>query len=215
VGLLDTLWRLIRGGTTESLTGLDPESTRLLIGLGNPGPEYIETRHNVGFRTVDELAKRLGAGWRDRTDSLSSVVAVAKPSTQVTVVLAKPQTYMNRSGQAVKALLDFLALDSSNALIIYDEMDLAFGVLRLREQGSPGTHNGMRSVVSSLGTDRIPRLRIGIGQAEPGDATSHVLSEFEPETRDAVDELIERAADAAAAWAEQGAAVAMNRYNKT
>jgi PTH1 family peptidyl-tRNA hydrolase len=99
--------------------------------------------------------------------------------------------------------------------VVYDDMDLPFGRLRLRERGSPGTHNGMRSIVSVLGTEDIPRLRIGIGQASPGDATEHVLSEFAPEDQEAVAELISRAADAALAWAEQGAAVAMNRYNNT
>ncbi len=215
MGIFDLLWQLLGWRSAEPLTGLDPERTRLLVGLGNPGPEYLETRHNVGFRGVDELAQRFGAAWQNKTDSLSSLVAVIHPDEERTVVLAKPQMYMNRSGQAVKALLDFLNIDSSNALIIYDEMDLPFGVLRLRERGSPGTHNGMRSVVSGLGNDHIPRLRIGIGQGQPGEATSHVLSEFAPEQRDAVDQLIDRAAEAALAWAEQGAEVAMNRYNKT
>jgi peptidyl-tRNA hydrolase, PTH1 family len=215
VALLDVLWRLLGRRSVEPFTGLDPERTRLLVGLGNPGPEYLETRHNVGFRSVDELAQRYKAAWQDKTDSLSSLVAVIHPSEDLTVVLAKPQTYMNRSGNAVREVLEFLKLPAEQALIVYDEMDLPFGVLRLRERGSPGTHNGMRSVVSSLGSDEIPRLRIGIGQAQPGEATNHVLSEFAPEEREAVDELIERASDAALAWAEQGAAVAMNRYNKT
>jgi PTH1 family peptidyl-tRNA hydrolase len=99
-------------------------------------------------------------------------------------------------------------------LIVYDEMDLSFGSLRLRERGSPGTHNGMRSVVAALQTEGVARLRIGIGQARPGEATDHVLSEFAPDELEAVKELINRAADAALAWAIDGAAVAMNRYNK-
>jgi PTH1 family peptidyl-tRNA hydrolase len=98
-------------------------------------------------------------------------------------------------------------------LIVFDDMDLPFGTLRLRERGSPGTHNGMRSIITSLDDDDIPRLRIGIGQATPGAATSHVLSEFDADERDIVDELVERAADAAVAWAIDGAATAMNRYN--
>src|ERR671938_175504 len=135
-------------------------------------------------------------------------------ATRLIVGLGKPHTFMNRSGKAVQDLLDFLDLPTDRCLVVYDEMDLPFGTLRLRERGSPGTHNGMRSVVRTLGTDSIPRLRIGISQASPGDATSHVLSEFAPEERDDVDELIARAADASLAWALDGAVVAMNRYNK-
>ena len=206
--------RLFARAPVEPLTRLDPETTRLIVGLGNPGPEYADTRHNVGFRCVDELARRHGGTWQDKTSALSSLVAVIHPREDLTVVLAKPQTFMNRSGTAAQDLLEFLNLPSERCLVVYDEMDLPFGALRLRERGSPGTHNGMRSVVRRLGTENIPRLRIGISQASPGDATSHVLSEFAPEERDDIDDLISRAADAALAWALDGAAVAMNRYNK-
>jgi peptidyl-tRNA hydrolase, PTH1 family len=214
LSLTDWLRRLFRRGTTDPLTGLDPERTRLIVGLGNPGPEYADTRHNVGFRAVQKLAKRHSAAWQDKTDVVASQVAVIHPDQDITVVLARPQTFMNRSGQAVRGLTEFLKLNAGQMLIVYDEMDLPFGTLRLRERGSPGTHNGMRSVVSSLRTEAVPRLRVGIGQSSPGEATSHVLSEFSPEEEDSLDELIERAADAALAWAEHGAAEAMNRYNK-
>jgi PTH1 family peptidyl-tRNA hydrolase len=213
--LLDFLWRLLGRRTVEPLTGLDPERTRLIVGLGNPGPEYTETRHNIGFRTVDELARRFGARWQDKTDALGSVVAVVAREHEPNLVLAKPQAYMNRSGTPVRNLIEFLKLEPPQALIVYDEMDLPFGTLRVRERGSPGTHNGMRSVVSGVGSQDIPRLRVGIGQSQPGEATNHVLSEFTPEEGEAVEELIQRAADAALAWAEHGAVVAMNRYNKT
>ena len=212
--MFDFLRRLFARAPVEPITGLEPEATRLIVGLGNPGPEYADTRHNVGFRCVEELARRHAASWQDRTSALSSLVAVIHPTPDLNVVLAKPQTFMNRSGKAVKDLVEFLKLDTAQCLVTYDEMDLAFGTLRLRERGSPGTHNGMRSVVRTLGTDDLPRLRIGIGQASPGEATSHVLSEFAPDEREDVDELIARAADAALAWALDGAAVAMNRYNK-
>src|SRR6266849_5795070 len=210
------LRRLFRRQTTDSLVGLDPQNTRLIVGLGNPGPEYADTRHNLGFRCVEELARRYGAAWQDKTNSWNSLIAVIHPNAddpKITVVLAKPQTYMNRSGAAVEALLDFLGLERDKCLIVYDDMDLPFGILRLRQRGSPGTHNGMRSVVASLQSDEIPRLRIGISQAAPGDATSHVLSEFTPDERGAVDDLVSRAADAAIARAIDGADVAMNRYN--
>jgi peptidyl-tRNA hydrolase, PTH1 family len=212
--LFDFLRRLFTRPSAESLTRLDPETTRLVVGLGNPGPEYADTRHNVGFRCVEELTRRHAAAWQDKANVVGSLVAVAHPTAEMTLVLAKPQTFMNRSGTAVKSLVEFLKLDATRCLVVYDDMDLPFGTLRLRERGSPGTHNGMRSVVRSLGTDNIPRLRIGISQASPGDATSHVLSEFAPEEREDVDDLINRAADAALAWALDGAAVAMNRYNK-
>jgi PTH1 family peptidyl-tRNA hydrolase len=210
------LRRLFRRGSTNSLVGLDPQQTRLIVGLGNPGPEFADTRHNLGFRCVEELAQRDAAAWQDKTAAWNSLIAVIHPRVDdpvLTVVLAKPQTFMNRSGAAVKALLDFLGLERDQCLIVYDDMDLPFGALRLRQRGSAGTHNGMRSIVSSLESDGVPRLRIGINQASPGDATSHVLSEFTPDERAAVNALVSRAADAAIAWTIDGAEVAMNRYN--
>jgi len=161
------------------------------------------------------MASRYGAGWYDRRAAVESVVARVTPEGELTVVLGKPHTYMNRSGTAVRAMLERLGIESAGCLVVYDDMDLPFGALRLRERGSPGTHNGMRSVIATLGTDAVPRLRIGISQASPGEATSHVLSEFAPDERQAVEALVERAADAALAWAINGAAVAMNRYNST
>lgn len=210
------LRRLFRRPSAEPLTGLDPLRTRLIVGLGNPGPEYADTRHNLGFRCVEDIARRHNAAWQDRTQGLASYVAVVHTEAEnETIVLAKPQTFMNRSGPAVRDLLGFLKLDPQRTLIVYDEMDLPFGRLRLRERGSAGTHNGMRSVVSSLQTEDVARLRVGIGQSSPGEATSHVLGEFEADQQAAVDELVRHAADAALEWAEHGAAVAMNRYNKT
>jgi peptidyl-tRNA hydrolase, PTH1 family len=209
--VLDALLRLFRRRQIPSLSGLVPERTKLIVGLGNPGPEYADTRHNLGFRCVDVIAKHHQAAWQDKAASRVTVI----PRGEQTLVLAKPQTFMNRSGRAVRDLLELLRLETQDALIVYDEMDLPFGTLRLRERGSAGTHNGMRSVVSALETDDIPRLRIGIGQSSPGEATSHVLGEFDKEEREAVEALVQRAADAAMDWAELGATVAMNRYNKT
>jgi PTH1 family peptidyl-tRNA hydrolase len=213
LSLASFLGRLFRRGSTEALTGLDPEQTRLIVGLGNPGPEFSDTRHNLGFRCVEVVAKRHGAAWQDKTAPLDANVAVVHVDQDLTLVLAKPQTYMNRSGRAARALLEFLKLGPQNCLVVYDEMDLPFGTLRLRERGSAGTHNGMRSVVTELGTEAVARLRIGIGQSSPGEATAHVLSEFGAEEADAVQAVIDRAADASEAWAEQGANAAMNRYN--
>jgi PTH1 family peptidyl-tRNA hydrolase len=159
------------------------------------------------------MARRANALWQDRVDSMSSMVAVTNTTAGQALVLAKPQTFMNRSGTAARRLIEFLNLPSSHVLVVYDDMDLPFGSLRLRERGSAGTHNGMRSVVKALGPD-IARLRVGIGQSPPGAATDHVLSEFAPAEAPAVEALIERAADAATDWAERGAVAAMNQYNK-
>jgi PTH1 family peptidyl-tRNA hydrolase len=211
----ELLRTLFRRPSADRLTGLDPLQSRLIVGLGNPGPEYADTRHNLGFRCVEELARRYHAAWQDKTVGLASKVAVVRPAPDMTVVLAKPQTFMNRSGPAVRDLVGFLKLDTRRTLVVYDEMDLPFGRLRLRERGSAGTHNGMRSVVSSQHSDDVARLRVGIGQSAPGEATLHVLGEFADEEEAAVDDLIARSADAALDWAEHGAAVAMNRYNNT
>jgi PTH1 family peptidyl-tRNA hydrolase len=200
--------RRFRREPVDPFEGLAREHARLIVGLGNPGPEYAATRHNIGFRCVDELAQRCGARWQPHAPSQSHI-AVAPA-----LVLAKPQTFMNRSGTAISGLLAATQLPSDRVLVVYDEMDLPLGTLRLRERGSPGTHNGMRSVVRELGTEEVPRLRIGISQATPGAAIDHVLSEFAPDEQEAVDALVGRAADAALAWANEGAAVAMNRYNR-
>src|SRR5437879_2734706 len=180
-----------------------------MVGLGNPGPDYADTRHNLGFKCVERLAQRYGAAWLDRKSGLDSLVAVVKPNEDdLNIVLVKPQTFVNRSGTAVRAIVDALGIPPGQCLVVYDDMDSPFGTLRLRERGSPGTHNGMRSVVARLETDAVPRLRIGISQAAPGEAIAHVLSEFPPGERQAVEDLVARAADAALAWAINGAAVA-------
>jgi peptidyl-tRNA hydrolase, PTH1 family len=205
--MLNWLWRLF-AGPPDPLAGVDQDQARLIVGLGNPGPKYAHTRHNVGFQCLDVLASRLGLDWA--TDD-ASLVAVAADR----MVLAKPQTFMNRSGPAVAQLVDRLGIADERALVIYDDMDLPFGSLRLRARGSPGTHNGMRSVISAMGTEHVARLRIGISQAAPGSAIDHVLSPFTPDEQPLIDDLIDRAADAALAWAKDGAEVAMNRYNKS
>jgi peptidyl-tRNA hydrolase, PTH1 family len=199
----------------DPLVGLEPETTRVVVGLGNPGPEYADTRHNLGFLCVEALARQYSAVWHDRKSDLACLLAVIRPTDGIAVVLVKPLTFMNRSGTAVRAVLDRLGVPPDRCLIVYDDMDLPFGNLRLRERGSPGTHTGMRSVVASQETSAVPRLRIGISQASPGDAISHVLSEFAPSERDAIQDLVARAAAAALDWALHGATVAMNRYNKS
>jgi PTH1 family peptidyl-tRNA hydrolase len=196
------------GPPADPLAHLPTPEVRLIVGLGNPGPEYARTRHNIGFLVLDELASRCATGWQTADDAHSLV------GIQDRLILAKPQTYMNRSGAAVHRLLERLELPRDRCLIVYDDMDLPFGSLRLRQRGSAGTHNGMRSVVSAVGSTDIPRLRIGISQAgQPGGAIDHVLGEFSDAERAEVASLLSTAADAVLAWANEGAAVAMNRYN--
>jgi PTH1 family peptidyl-tRNA hydrolase len=161
---------------------------------------------------VGKLAEPLGAIWEDDRARTASRVAVA--ATQGTpIVLAQPQTFMNVSGAAVEKLLKALHLPPARLLVVYDDMDLPVGSIRVRERGSAGTHNGMRSIVTSLGTERFPRLRIGVGQSMDQDARDHVLSPFAPDERAHADAAVERAVQAALAWATEGAAAAMNRYN--
>src|SRR6266851_952740 len=130
----ELLRRLFRRPSTDSLAGLDPQKARLIVGLGNPGPEYADTRHNLGFRCVESLAQRYGGSWHDRRQDLESLVAVIEPADEVTVVLARPQTFMNRSGTAVRALIERLGIAPGRCLVVYDDMDLPFGALRLRER---------------------------------------------------------------------------------
>jgi PTH1 family peptidyl-tRNA hydrolase len=154
----------------------------------------------------------LDATWNHAREAHSQV-AIGQDS-ELTLVLVKPQTYMNRSGAAVRLLLEQLEVQRAQCLVIYDDMDLPFGALRLRERGSAGTHNGMRSVVEALGSEDIPRLRIGISQAHTSTAIEHVLGGFSAAEQAQVDQVVRRAADAAQAWAKLGASAAMNRYNR-
>jgi len=201
-----------RSAPVDPLAGLEPTRLRLVVGLGNPGREYADTRHNMGFLCVDELARRCAAAWTDDVQRTRSRIALGQAD-DLRIVLAEPQTFMNRSGGAVAELVHRLNVDLQHVLVVYDDMDLPFGALRLRERGSPGTHNGMRSVVGALG-ENVPRLRIGIGQAAPGGAIDHVLGGFAAEEEEEVRELVGRAADATYAWATESAVAAMNRFNR-
>ena len=184
----------------------------LIVGLGNPGEQYAKTRHNLGFQCASELARRHGLDFDKKI--AKSRVAEGQIAGQ-RVALAKPFTYMNAIGQAVVGLSNWYKIaPAQELLVIYDELDLPFGVLRLRERGSAGTHNGMKSVVGQLGTQAFPRLRIGIGQGPPGrDAASYVLGRFTREEQEQVPDLVARAADAAEVVLREGLIAAMNRFN--
>ncbi|MBK9942070.1 MAG: aminoacyl-tRNA hydrolase [Kouleothrix sp.] len=184
----------------------------IILGLGNPGEEYAKTRHNIGFQCVNELARRHGLGFD--TKLAKSRVATGTIAGQ-RVALAKPFTYMNLIGQAAVGLCQWYKLPADqNLLVIYDDLDLPFGTLRLRERGSAGTHNGMKSVVSLLGSQVFPRIRVGIGQGPPGrDAASYVLGRFTREEAAALPAIIARVADAAESVLREGFTAAMNGYS--
>jgi PTH1 family peptidyl-tRNA hydrolase len=185
---------------------------KLVVGLGNPGFRYEGTRHNVGFATVDLLAKRHGATWEAAPRGIEAFIARWRAQD---VVLAKPLTFMNNSGSAVQALLQFYKIEAPDSLVVFDEAQLETGRLRIRSDGSSGGHNGLKSVIASLGTEQVPRLRIGVGRGDGRrDLANHVLARFEPEEREAIADAIERAADAAETFVTDGPAVAMNRYNR-
>ena len=183
---------------------------KIVVGLGNPGSKYAGTRHNVGFDVVDYLAAAPGcSAFRDRFEAL---VAEAKEGDE-TVLLVKPQTFMNLSGRAVRAVLDFYKLPVDQVLVVCDDFNLPLGKLRVRAKGSHGGQNGLRNIQDQLGTDAYARLRIGVGQPGSGDAVDHVLSRFKPGERAAVEEAVAAAAQAVLVWVRSGTEACMNRFN--
>ncbi len=184
--------------------------TRLIVGLGNPGPRYRDTRHNVGFGCVDLLAERWGIAVRDRrrTTALGQGYREGTP-----VVLAKPRTFMNLSGESVGYLLARFGGRPADLVIVYDEMALPLGRIRLRARGSDAGHNGMKDIIRTVRTIDFPRLRIGIGGPGMSGSVEHVLGRFSDEEKPAVDAAIARAADAVECLITEGIDIAMNRYN--
>lgn len=182
---------------------------RIVVGLGNPGPRYVGTRHNIGFRVVDALAPRR-ADWE--ADEQAETARARWGGEDV--ILVKPLTYMNRSGDAVRALQERVGFEPDQVLVVVDDFLLDFGRLRLRRSGSDGGHNGLASVLDRLQTDQIPRLRLGIGPVpDDRDDIDFVLSPFSAD--EDVDGLVERGRSAAHCWAHEGIDAAMNRYNCT
>lgn len=184
---------------------------KLVVGLGNPGPRYAGTRHNIGFDVVDYLAAAPGVGrWRSRFEAQ---VADAVEGTDQ-VLLMKPETFMNLSGRAVRAAIDFYKLVVTDLLVVCDDIALPVGKLRARAKGSDGGQKGLRSIEQQLGTPDYSRLRIGVGApGEHLDAADHVLSRYKPGERAAVDDAIAQAAQAVLLWVRQGIDVCMNRVN--
>ena len=189
-----------------------PEPPALIVvGLGNPGPEYARTRHNVGFRCVDLLAAGCGVKLSRRHRS----AAVGEGDIEGRrVVLAKPRTFVNRSGEAVSYLLTRYAAPPRSLLVVYDEMELPLGRVRLRPSGGAGGHNGLKSVLGAVGSGEIPRLRVGIGRPPPGvDPVDYVLGEPSGEEESALSASVELSVEVVRAVLTDGIDAAMNRYN--
>jgi PTH1 family peptidyl-tRNA hydrolase len=181
---------------------------RLVVGLGNPGAEYNRTRHNVGFDVVDRLASKWGLTWQHSKSWHTLWVKGEK------AILLKPTSYMNRSGEPLSAVANFYKIVPAEILVVLDDLALELGRLRLRTEGGTGGHNGLESIIVHLGTQAIPRLRIGIGAAPGEGTTDYVLGRFFEEERPVVEKAIERAADAVKCAIDKGVLSAMNLFNK-
>ena len=184
----------------------------LIVGLGNPGEKYENTRHNVGFQVVDELAERQRAPIQKlKFKALTNLLTISGEK----VLVMKPVTYMNLSGEAVRPAADFYKLPPERILVISDDVALAAGRLRIRAKGSAGGHNGLKSIIQHLGTDQFPRLRVGVGQKPHPDydLADWVLGKFQGEDKKAMDAAIQRAADGVECLLKEGLDRAMNRFN--
>ena len=182
----------------------------LIVGLGNPGKEYAGTRHNMGFEAVDRLIDRFSvrkSGLKFKAMYGTFFLGGEK------VMLAKPLTYMNLSGNAVRSLMDYYKIDAAHLIVISDDIHLPPGRIRIREKGSDGGQKGLKDIIAKVGTDEFVRIRIGVGEQKSGDLVNHVLGHFAKEDQVLVNDAILRAADAAECVVTHGAAEAMNRFN--
>lgn len=187
---------------------------KLIVGLGNPTAQYAQTRHNVGWLVLDELARRAGGQWRKEGEAEVCEVRLGTPAEKV--LLLKPQTYMNTSGRAVLPTMQFYKLEAEQLLVVQDDLDSPFGLLRLRASGRHGGQNGVRDIIRLLGHDRFPRLKIGISRPPAGWTVSNwVLSKWQPEETATLAELVRLGADAATLWATGGLLEAQAKFNGT
>ena len=184
-------------------------SFTLIIGLGNPGKQYEETRHNVGFMVLDRLAAASGAVFQSAPKWQSHLAKLPGSG----VILLKPQTFMNLSGRAIQQILSFHKWTPEQMLVIYDDVALPLGTLRFREKGSAGGHNGIKSILQHLGNDAFPRLKIGIGGSQPGEMVGHVLGKFSPDERPLLENTLATALEAVQLARSQGIATAANRHH--
>ena len=195
---------------------------KLIVGLGNPGSEYRDTRHNAGFMVADALVDRwrVRDQWREKFEALLIKTAVHDARASMVaggdqVVIVKPLTFMNLSGAAVVGLAQFYKIELTDLLVVVDDVNLELGRLRARAAGSAGGHNGLKSIIGALGSDAFARIRIGVGGGDPRrDLSGHVLGRFAPEERTIIAEAVSRCADAAGLFIAEGIAPVMNRFNR-
>ncbi len=184
----------------------------IIAGLGNPGEKYAQTRHNMGFRAIDALTMALDAGLPK--EKFEGLIFEARQNDKK-ILLVKPQTFMNDSGRCLSQVLNFYKAEKANLLVIYDDIDLPEGKVRIRQKGGPGTHNGMRSIVSSLSSEDFPRIRVGVGAPEQKEELiGWVLGKIPKESQEKIDEAISIATKAAIEFAKNGIESAMQKYNK-
>ncbi len=191
---------------------------KLIVGLGNPGQRYEHTKHNIGFRVIDAIYDEIQSAQNTENVFTKRVTSICQSLvTQVilhdsSIILAKPMTYMNNSGSAVTALINRFEIPLKDLCIIYDDIHLDIGTIRIRQKGSDGGQKGMQSIIYHLGTTEFPRLRIGIGEPV-GNLTDHVLSEFSEEDEIEIEDTVKRAVDAVETYVQDGILTAMNRFN--
>jgi PTH1 family peptidyl-tRNA hydrolase len=186
---------------------------KCIVGLGNPGRKYKDTRHNIGFMVIDELLNR--HQWKLDKKKFNGKYSMEFAQGEK-IILLQPQTYMNLSGESIRPLMDFYDMNTEDVLVIYDDLDLPAGKIRLRQKGGHGGHNGIRSTIDQLGTKEFKRLRIGIGRpTSPIPIVDYVLQSFSTDQQDDVTSSIERAADACELWFKKDFAEVMNAYNQS
>ncbi len=189
------------------------KNTLLIVGLGNPGEKYAHTRHNAGFEVMSRLEEYYGVKLRKRLLLQGMTAEVTDGETKV--VLCEPLTFMNRSGDCVKKLLNRFKVPQENMIVIYDDIDLPPGKVRVRKSGGPGTHNGMRSIAGQLGKTDFPRIRVGTGDRPAGeDLAAWVLGHWKPEDREIMEAAFDKAAECARLWVKEGIDKAMQMGNK-
>lgn len=182
---------------------------KAIVGLGNPGDKYVATRHNIGFEVINFIAQKYNVHFKS---SLKAHIGVAYIGGEK-VLFVKPQTFMNLSGESLLELVNYYDLELEDVLIVYDDIDIDFGKIRIRQKGSAGTHNGMRSIIELLKSQDMPRIRMGIGRSESIPLVAYVLQKFPQDEIPMVQEMIAKAGDAVTCFIEEGINLCMNRYN--
>jgi peptidyl-tRNA hydrolase, PTH1 family len=185
---------------------------KLIVGLGNPGKEYENTRHNAGFEVIDELSRRFNMPLNQLKHKGLYGIGFYQGEK---IILLKPLTYMNLSGESIRAVMDYYQIDRENILVIYDDLDLPVGKIRLRQKGSAGGHNGIKSTIAHLGTQEFNRIRIGIDRPRPGmKVPDYVLGRFSKEEQPAIMEAVKKSGDACTVWLEKPFLQVMNEFNQ-